>query len=145
MQPQITATEPLEVIEMTRERYKIHGCLSEQEIEELLMYEFSITQSLSLKDQLRKYLLRVKDNNPEYARKMQTDLERLVNKAALGKEDIRAICFTLSDYLGGFAIRHDGHSYTTFNGRLVAASEFRKNTYWLSDRAKSKKTNKPNF
>ena len=33
------------------------------------MYEFSITQSLSLKDQLRKYLLRVKDNNPEYARR----------------------------------------------------------------------------
>jgi len=140
MQPQITATEPLEVIEMTRERYKIHGCLSEQEIEELLMYEFSITQSLSLKDQLRKYLLKVKDGNPEYARRMQIDLERVVNKHPIGEKDIKSICFTLSDYLGGFIIRHEGQSYTLFNGKLVIASKFRKNTYWLSDRTKSKKT-----
>ncbi len=91
------------------------GNLSDEEIEELVRYEFSHRASLSLKDQVKRYYLQLKARNPGKAEQMLHETQKHTRTEITGVEKLEKLCNVLAKY-GSLSMLHfRGEQYMIHN------------------------------
>jgi len=97
------------------------GFLNPQEIDELVRFEF-YQPAISLYDQVRRYVLKLKDltrSSGGKAELMQIEADALIRREIKTIADVEALCRILYKYLGGaFTILFDGRSYSVHKGQF---------------------------
>lgn len=96
--------------EMDIQRKK--GNLNESEIQEYLGFEFG-EEPMGIKNQLRRYFLKLKTDDPEQAAEFLAELPVLIEKDILLTEaEVVAFCQILRKYFSGFALYFNGRTHT---------------------------------
>lgn len=89
------------------------GNLTAPEIRELRAYEF-VTGAKTVNEQVRRYYLKIKNNNSQIASNMINEMGTVANDIALTEENVRGICRKLHKYISGFLIYFQGKEYPDY-------------------------------
>jgi hypothetical protein len=98
---------------------KTEGNLSEEEIIELTVLEFTTIDKLTLEKQLKRYYLKFKSKHPKEAEQMKTDVDSIMQKGVITEKDIERIFLALQKYLSSFAINFGGHFYSFYFSKMT--------------------------
>lgn len=93
---------------------RLSTSLSEKEIGELVYFEFWTGPNTVL-EQMYRYFLKVKSNNPVKAQEMWKSVEAVFHSDARMKDKIPMFAGILSRYISGFVLRYDEERLSSFS------------------------------
>lgn len=101
----------------SRKRLNYDGNLNEKEVERLITYHF-LKWPRTIGEQVERYFLELKSNNPKLAEKLLIDLKTLDLSNIKTLDKIKKLCLILDKYISGIVIRFQGKTYQVENGKV---------------------------
>ncbi len=96
--------------EQYRAQLQTLGNLTSQEIDELIGFEFKGPSSVD--EQVRRYFLRFKSEEPDSAAQMIAETDPILQEGIHSVDDVKTLCLTLYKHMSKFIICYEKTNYT---------------------------------
>ena len=96
--------------EQYRAQLQALGNLTSQEIDELIGFEFQGLSSVD--EQIRRYFLRLKSEEPDSATQMIAETDPILQEGIHSVDDVKTLCLTLYKHVPKFVILYEKTNYT---------------------------------